>query len=72
MSYLLGEYHDNIIREGRRYRSLILCMPQIITVTNVNDTEVQFSRKGISGISMMPIEQFIGISVPLEGLHWEG
>jgi hypothetical protein len=62
MSYLLGEYTDNIIRVDRRYRSIL--SHHIMIVTTVTDTEVQFSRKGVSGIFMMPVEKFCEIVLP--------
>jgi hypothetical protein len=57
---------NNIIRVGVKFGCILKDCPQTMTITSVSDTEVQFSRKGVSGIFMMPIEKFceIGIVLP--------
>ncbi len=59
------EYNDTIIRVGRKFGCTLPDRPQVMTVTSVNDTEVQFTRRGISGIFMMPIEKFCEIGIVL-------
>lgn len=56
---------NNIISEGVKFGSTLKECPQVMTVTSVSDTEVQFTRKGYSGIFMMPIEKFCEIGIVL-------
>jgi hypothetical protein len=45
---------------------VIPSLPQIMTVESITETEVHFTRKGVSGIKIMDILKFCEIAIPIE------
>jgi len=52
-----------VIRVGQQYKCIIPDLPQVMTVVAVTETEVHFSRKGKSGISIMDICKFCEVAI---------
>jgi hypothetical protein len=58
------------IRVGQEFGCTIPDLPQVMTVTFVSETEVHFTRKGVSGIKIMDTLKFAEIAIPRErGRH---
>lgn len=54
------------IRVGQEFGCIIPDMPQVMTVTSVNENEVHFTRKGTPGVRIMDTLKFCEIAVPRE------